>query len=115
MTNCNHRFIKLLAGLGQADALDPRSRAKGNCPSEPGRRVQIRLCVIGDDDQNIYAFRGASNRFLLQFEKEYGARRVLLTENYRSTEPIIEAANRLIAHNADRCKSRSEEQVYRSI
>ncbi len=105
-----YRFIKLLAGLGQVDAADAEPGDKEASP-EPGRRVQIRLCVIGDDDQNIYAFRGASNRFLLQFEKEYAARRVLLTENYRSTEPIIDAANRLIARNADRCKSGSDEQV----
>jgi hypothetical protein len=69
------------------------------------------MCLIGDDDQNIYAFRGASNKFLLQFEEEYAARRVLLTENYRSTEPIIEASNRLIGHNKDRCKKAPGEQV----
>ncbi len=105
-----YRFIKLLAGLRQAGAPDAE-QGEGEAPGEFGRRVQIRLCVIGDDDQNIYAFRGASNRFLLQFEQEYEARRVLLTENYRSTESIIEAANRLIAHNTDRCKRESIEQV----
>jgi ATP-dependent DNA helicase RecQ len=101
-----YRFIQLLAGLGQEE-----EEPSGEGPPLPVRRVQIRLCVIGDDDQNIYAFRGASNRFLLQFEHEYAARRVLLTENYRSTEPIIEAANRLIAHNTDRCKRSPLEQV----
>ncbi len=101
-----YRLIKLLAGLGHGAGPEDHDVAEGE-----SRRVQIRLCVIGDDDQNIYAFRRASNRFLLQFEKEYSAQRLLLTENYRSTEPIIQAANRLIAHNTDRCKRDAHEQV----
>jgi ATP-dependent DNA helicase RecQ len=92
-----YRLIKLVAGLGEAE--------------DDQRSVHINLCVIGDDDQNIYAFRGTDNRYLLQFEEEYTARRLLLTENYRSTEKIIEAANRLIQNNRTRLKRHAHEQV----
>ncbi|MGI6344002.1 MAG: ATP-dependent helicase [Bacillota bacterium] len=61
------------------------------------------LCVVGDIDQAIYAFRAASPGLLLQFPKDFpGARIIELAENYRSTPPIIELASRLIAHNQDR-------------
>jgi ATP-dependent DNA helicase RecQ len=73
--------------------------------------VQINLCVIGDDDQNIYEFRGTNPDYIRRFEAEYKAERFLLTENYRSTEPIIAAANQLIQNNAERCKRLAEEQV----
>src|SRR5260370_11139012 len=62
-------------------------------------------------DQNIYAFRGTSNEYLVRFEGEYRARRLLLTENYRSTEPVIAAANNLIRNNRTRLKQKPEEQV----
>lgn len=92
-----YRLIKLIAGLGDSE--------------DESRSVQINLCVIGDDDQNLYEFRNTSVKYIQQFVDEYQAKRFLLTENYRSTEPIIEAANNLIRHNSNRCKQKPDEQV----
>lgn len=61
------------------------------------------ICVIGDPDQSIYAFRGADIRNILEFEKEYpDALQVKLEENYRSTQPILSAANAIIDKNPNR-------------
>ncbi|MED4854160.1 ATP-dependent helicase [Bacillus atrophaeus] len=61
------------------------------------------LCCVGDDDQSIYAFRGSSPSFILDFQKDYpGAKTVYLTANYRSTHPIVSSADLVVKKNKKR-------------
>ena len=72
--------------------------------SEPTNMV----CVVGDDAQSIYSFRGADIRNILQFQRTYpNARLFKLERNYRSTQTIVQAANSLIKHN--------EHQIYKEV
>ncbi len=92
-----YQLVKLIAGLQVSESKT--------------RSVQTNICVIGDDDQNIYEWRGTSIEYIRSFQAEYQAEQFLLVENYRSTEPIIAAGNRLIQNNNDRLKRRGDEQV----
>lgn len=74
-------------------------------------RPHRNLLVVGDDDQSIYSFRGASIKNILEFEKEFdGTKVVKLEQNYRSTANILEAAHAVIARN----KSRKDKKLWTS-
>ncbi len=86
------------------DALQYRLVAAiaGRTLADPERKLTV--LAVGDDDQNIYSFRGSNVEFLRRFATDYGAESVPLVANYRSTAHILEAAQALIAHNQDRLK-----------
>lgn len=67
---------------------------------------KLTILAVGDDDQNIYQFRGANIGFIRRFEEDYRATKHYLVENYRSSGHIIAAANQLIEANRDRMKQR---------
>ena len=66
---------------------------------------KLSLFAVGDDDQNIYAFNGASVEFIRRFEADYGAKPVFLTDNYRSTRHIIATANSVVQPARQRMKA----------
>ena len=66
-----------------------------------------RICVVGDDAQSIYSFRGAKIENILSFQRDYPESKVFkLEQNYRSTQTIVDAANSVIDHNSRRLKKR---------
>ncbi|MGR9014270.1 MAG: UvrD-helicase domain-containing protein, partial [Gammaproteobacteria bacterium] len=74
---------------------------------------KLGILAVGDDDQNIYQFRGANVEFIRQFKDDYQAKVHYLVENYRSSAHIIAAANQLIRHNQDRMKQQQPIRINR--
>ena len=86
-----------------ADQYDLISALAGRTLEDAERKLS--LFAVGDDDQNIYAFAGASVEYIRRFQADYASRPVFITENYRSTQNIVAAANAIIEPARERMKA----------
>ncbi len=91
---------ELISGLAGRTQTNPSSK--------------LTMFAVGDDDQNIYSFKGASVEFIRRFESDYKAKPISLTANYRSTKHIISASNALIAPARNRMKAEYPIEIDRS-
>jgi DNA helicase-2/ATP-dependent DNA helicase PcrA len=100
-----HRYRYIMIDEFQDTSLIQYKLMKMLATRPDGEKANI--CVVGDDDQTIYSWRGASFENLIRFEKDFpGTLEIKLEQNYRSTTTILEAANGVISHNTNRKEKR---------